>query len=102
MKHKLGVFLILAVAALLGEHAFAAIRLSVNIAPPPIAVFDQPPVQAMGTSGRLVTINTATMATTGFRVNGLSLPPPEISGRRAIGVLPAVCTAGTRDTGDRK
>ena len=48
MKHKPAVFLILAVAALLGQHAFAAIQFSVNIAPPQIAVFDQPPCPGDG------------------------------------------------------
>ena len=42
MKHKLTRLLILVLAALLGVHAFDGIQLSVTIAPPPIAVFDQP------------------------------------------------------------
>jgi hypothetical protein len=42
MKHKLTMVLILALAALFGSHAFAGIQFSVNVAPPPIAVFDQP------------------------------------------------------------
>ena len=48
MKHKLTMFLILALAVLFGAHAFAGIQLSVNIAPPPIAVFDQPPCPGDG------------------------------------------------------
>ena len=48
MKHKLTMFLILVLAALFGAHAFAGIQLSVNIAPPPIAVFDQPPCPGDG------------------------------------------------------
>jgi hypothetical protein len=43
MKHKLTVLLILVLSALVGSHAFAGVQLSVRIAPPPIAVFDQPP-----------------------------------------------------------
>jgi hypothetical protein len=42
MKRKLTILLILALAAVLGSYAFGGIQLSVNIAPPPIAVFDQP------------------------------------------------------------
>ena len=42
MKNKLTMILVLLVAALSGSHAFAGIQFSVNIAPPPIAVFDQP------------------------------------------------------------
>jgi hypothetical protein len=48
MKTKLSFFLILAMAALFTAHAFAGIQLSVNIAPPPIAVFDQPPCPGDG------------------------------------------------------
>jgi len=48
MKHKLTMFLILALAAFFGAHAFAGIQISVNIAPPPIAVFDQPPCPGDG------------------------------------------------------
>src|ERR1017187_3482619 len=48
MKHKLTMFLILVLAALFGAHAFARIQLSVNIAPPPIAVFDQSPCPGDG------------------------------------------------------
>ena len=42
MKNKLTMPLILVLAAVFGAHAFAGIQLSVNIAPPPIVVFDQP------------------------------------------------------------
>ncbi|MGO9094675.1 MAG: hypothetical protein ACLQGV_05580 [Bryobacteraceae bacterium] len=42
MKNKLTMLLMLALAALVGSQAFAGIQFSVNIAPPPIAVFDQP------------------------------------------------------------
>src|ERR1700683_1890708 len=48
MKHKLAVCLILAMAALFGSTAFAGVVFSVNIAPPPIAVFDQPPCPGDG------------------------------------------------------
>ena len=49
MQHKLAICLVLALAALAGPPAFAAgIQLSVNIAPPPIAVFDQPPCPGDG------------------------------------------------------
>jgi hypothetical protein len=48
MRHKLTLFLILAMAALFTSHAFAGIQFSVNIAPPPIAVFDQPPCPGDG------------------------------------------------------
>ena len=48
MKHKLTIVVILALAALFGSYAFAQIQLSVNIAPPPIAVFDQPPCPGDG------------------------------------------------------
>jgi hypothetical protein len=44
MKNKLTVFLILVLAALFGSHAFAGVLMSVKVAPPIIAVFDQPPV----------------------------------------------------------
>ena len=40
--------LILVLAALFGAHAFAGIQLTVQIAPPPIAVFDQPPCPGDG------------------------------------------------------
>ena len=42
MKRKLTILLIAALAAALGSYAFGGIQFSVNIAPPPIAVFDQP------------------------------------------------------------
>ena len=48
MKHKLTIISILVLAALFGSHAFAQVQLSVNIAPPPIAVFDQPPCPGDG------------------------------------------------------
>jgi hypothetical protein len=41
-------FMILALATLFGAQGFAAIQISVNIAPPPIAVFDQPPCPGDG------------------------------------------------------
>ena len=47
MKRRV-TFLILALAALFGAHAFAGIQFSVNIAPPPIAVYDQPPAPGDG------------------------------------------------------
>ena len=48
MKNKLTMSLILVLAALFGSHAFAGIQFSVNIAPPVIAVFDQPPCPGDG------------------------------------------------------
>lgn len=48
MKHKLAISTILVLAALFGSNAFAGIQLSVNIAPPPIAVYDQPPAPGDG------------------------------------------------------
>lgn len=48
MKNKLAMFVILVLGAVFGAHAFAGIQLSVNIAPPPIAVFDQPPCPGDG------------------------------------------------------
>jgi len=48
MKNKLTLFLILALAALAGLPAVAGIQFSVKIAPPPIAVFDQPPCPGDG------------------------------------------------------
>ncbi|MGA2435713.1 MAG: hypothetical protein ABSG25_10550 [Bryobacteraceae bacterium] len=48
MKHKLTMFLMLALATLIASHAFAGIQFSVNIAPPPIAVYDQPPCPGDG------------------------------------------------------
>src|ERR1035437_5400501 len=48
MRHKLTFFLILALAALFTSHAFAGIQIFVNVAPPPIAVFDQPPCPGDG------------------------------------------------------
>ncbi|HUP03172.1 MAG TPA: YXWGXW repeat-containing protein [Bryobacteraceae bacterium] len=42
MKHLLGIALICTLAALCAPIASAGIQISVNIAPPPIAVFDQP------------------------------------------------------------
>src|ERR1035438_540612 len=41
MKNKLTMSLILVLAALFGSHAFAGVLITVNIAPPAIAVFDQ-------------------------------------------------------------
>ena len=48
MKLRLAVFSTLVVAALLVSPAFAGVQLFVNIAPPPIAVFDQPPCPGDG------------------------------------------------------
>lgn len=48
MKHTLTMFLMLALAALVGSQAFAGIQFSVNVAPPPIAVYDQPPCPGDG------------------------------------------------------
>jgi hypothetical protein len=48
MKQKLTISLILVMAALFGAQAFAGVVFSVNIAPPPIAVFDQPPAPGDG------------------------------------------------------
>lgn len=48
MRHKLTFLLILAMAAIFGAQAFAGVVFSVNIAPPPIAVFDQPPCPGDG------------------------------------------------------
>ena len=49
MKHRLTFFSILVLVALFGAQAFSAgIQFSVNIAPPPIAVFDQPPCPGDG------------------------------------------------------
>ena len=48
MKNKLTVFLILVLAALCGSPAFAGVLISVKVAPPPIAVFDQPPCPGDG------------------------------------------------------
>jgi hypothetical protein len=48
MKRQSTFFLILILAALFGAQAFAAIQFSVNIAPPPIAVYDQPPAPGDG------------------------------------------------------
>src|SRR5579862_2955053 len=42
MKNKLTTFLVLLLVAFVGSQAFAGIQFSVKIAPPPIAVFDQP------------------------------------------------------------
>jgi hypothetical protein len=42
MKNKLAVFLILVLASLFGSQGLAGVIFSVNTAPPPIAVFDQP------------------------------------------------------------
>jgi len=48
MKYKLAMILILVLGTLFGTHASAGIQLSVNIAPPPIVVFDQPPCPGDG------------------------------------------------------
>jgi hypothetical protein len=48
VKNKLTIPLILILAALFGSQAFAAVQFSVAIAPPPIAVFDQPPAPGDG------------------------------------------------------
>jgi hypothetical protein len=48
MKNKLTVFLILLLAAFFGSQAFAGVLLSVKVAPPVIAVFDQPPCPGDG------------------------------------------------------
>jgi len=48
MKHKLAIPLILVMTALFGVQAFAAVQFSVTVAPPPIAVFDQPPCPGDG------------------------------------------------------
>jgi hypothetical protein len=47
MKHKLATSLLL-LAAFLAMTASAAVVFSVNVAPPPIAVFDQPPCPGDG------------------------------------------------------
>jgi hypothetical protein len=43
MNYRLAVCLVLVLAALGGSLAFAQVQISVGVAPPPIAVFDQPP-----------------------------------------------------------
>ena len=48
MKHKLTMLLVVVLVALSGARALAGIQLSVNIAPPAIAVFDQPPCPGDG------------------------------------------------------
>jgi len=48
MKTKFTMLLMLVLASLLGTQAFAGIQLSVKIAPPVIAVFDQPPCPGDG------------------------------------------------------
>lgn len=48
MKRAFTICFILALGALFGVHAFAGIQFSVNIAPPPIAVYDQPPCPGDG------------------------------------------------------
>jgi hypothetical protein len=48
MKHRLPLSMILLLAAFFGSLAFAGIQFSVNITPPPIAVFDQPPCPGDG------------------------------------------------------
>jgi len=48
MKFKLSAALILVLAALFGSMAYAGVVFSVNIAPPPITVFDQPPCPGDG------------------------------------------------------
>ena len=48
MQNKFAVRSILALVCLFAASAFAGIQLSVNIAPPPIAVFDQPPAPGDG------------------------------------------------------
>jgi hypothetical protein len=48
MKHRITMVLILVLIALLGSVAFAGVLLSVTIAPPAIADFDQPPCPGDG------------------------------------------------------
>jgi hypothetical protein len=48
MKYKITLSLILVLAAVFGSQAFAGVQFSVNIAPPPIAVYDQPPCPGDG------------------------------------------------------
>ena len=48
MKNRLITVLLLALVILCGANAFAGIQFTVNIAPPPIAVFDQPPCPGDG------------------------------------------------------
>lgn len=48
MKFKMITFLVMVLAALLGSLASAGVVFSVNVAPPPIAVFDQPPCPGDG------------------------------------------------------
>lgn len=48
MKHKIAISLTLLLAAFFATQAFAGIQFSVGIAPPPIAVFDQPPCPGDG------------------------------------------------------
>ena len=47
-NHKFTISLVLAIAALMGSLAFAGVQFSVNVAPPPIAVYDQPPAPGDG------------------------------------------------------
>jgi hypothetical protein len=42
MKSKITLFLMFVLATFIGAQAFAGIQITVNIAPPPIVVFDQP------------------------------------------------------------
>lgn len=48
MKHRFAMLLVLALAAFFRAQAFAQIQVLVNVAPPPIAVFDQPPCPGDG------------------------------------------------------
>jgi len=48
MKNKLTLLLALVVALFCGTQAYAGILLTISIAPPPIAVFDQPPCPGDG------------------------------------------------------
>jgi hypothetical protein len=103
MKNKLTVFLILLLAAFFGSQAFAGVlhfgerrttlssRSSISL-----------PVLATVTFGRLDTINTVTMATTGCQGPGFSRPAWDFSGRPVIGASPEASTSGTKGIGARK
>ena len=101
MKSKLTILFVLALAAVCGSQAFAAgIQFSVNIAPPPIAVFDQPPYPG---DGDIWTLGYYQYCDYGYYwVPGQWVIPPARArcGRPAIGAWNAADTCGTKGIGD--
>jgi len=87
--------------ALPAAQAQISVGLSVNIAPPVLPVYEQPPLPAPGYIWTPGYWAYGEADTSGFPECGCSLRAPDFFGRRATGDMKAESTDGTQATGDR-